>query len=62
MKETQVAAIVGAVNAYLQQEEQARVALPSRTMLYPEASAWRLFGRQELMRARTNWRINRVNK
>lgn len=62
MKETVVAAIMGAVNAYLQQEEQARVAMPSKAMLYPEASSWRVFGRQELMRARTNWRVKRADK
>jgi hypothetical protein len=61
MKETVVAAIMGAVNTYLQQEDQARGALP-KAMLYPEPSAWRIFGRQELMRARTDWRIKRANK
>jgi hypothetical protein len=62
MKETVVAAIMGAVNAYLQQEEQTRGAMPAKAMLYPETSAWRVFGRQELMRARTNWHVKRANR
>lgn len=60
-KEAATAAIMGAVNAYIQQEEQARAAIPG-VKPYPEISPWRLFGRQELMRARTRWRITRVNK
>ena len=61
MKETVVAAIVGAINAYIQQEEQAKT-IPSKVMLYPEISPWRLFGRQELMRARTHWQVRRANR
>lgn len=61
MDKTVVAAIVGAVNAYLEQEAQAKAVAP-RVMLYPEISPWRLFGRQELMRARVRWQVKRTSK
>jgi len=60
MKEIVVAAIAGAINAYIQQEEQDK-AIPSKVTLYPEVSPWRVFGRQELMRARTHWHVRRTN-
>ncbi|OGO61621.1 MAG: hypothetical protein A2Z36_03490 [Chloroflexi bacterium RBG_19FT_COMBO_48_23] len=60
MNKAVVAAITGAINAYMEQEGQAK-AVPSRAP-YPEASPWRLFGRQELMRARTLWHIKRANR
>jgi len=49
------AAVTAAVTAYLEQEQQAKL---TATSLQPtfEISPWRLFGRQELMRARTHWR------
>ena len=61
MKGSKVAAIVGAINAYIQQEEQAKM-IPSKATLYPEISPWRLFGRQELMRTRTHWHVRRANR
>ena len=58
MKKELAAAILGAVNAYIQQEEVnnafANMYVPSA-----EISSWRLFKQQELMRARTNLRINK---
>ncbi|MBM4446533.1 MAG: hypothetical protein FJ023_04165 [Chloroflexi bacterium] len=61
MNKAVTAAIAGAINAYMEQEEQAK-AVPSRVTPYSETSPWRLFGRQELMRARTRWRVRRVNR
>ena len=60
MKENVVAAIMGAVNAYIQQEEQAKTTLPA--MPYPEISPWQLFGRQEMMRVRTRWQVKRTSR
>lgn len=50
-----VAAITAAVTAYLEQEQQAKVAITRPKPVF-EISLWRLFGRQELMRARIQWR------
>ncbi|MCX6008973.1 MAG: hypothetical protein NTW48_02845 [Chloroflexi bacterium] len=61
MKKATMAAIIGAINVYIEQEEQAK-AVSSKVMPYPESSSWRLFGRQELMRARTRWRVKRDNR
>jgi hypothetical protein len=58
MKKATIAAAVGAINAYIEQEEQAK-AVPSKVMPYHESSSWRLFGRQELMRARIRWQVRR---
>jgi hypothetical protein len=60
MNKAVTAAIAGAINAYMEQEGQAR-ALFARVMPYPEISSWRHFGRQELMRARTRWQVRRHN-
>ena len=53
---------MGAINAYMRQEEvpkeSAAIALPHPEIINP----WRLFGRQELMRARTRWRVRRTNR
>ncbi len=50
-----VAAVTTAITAYLEQEQLARLTVSS-----PQSgsviSPWRLYGRQELMRARTHWR------
>ncbi len=61
MNRAVVAAIAVAINAYMEQEGQAK-AEPSRVTSYPETSPWRLFGRQELMRARTLWHVRRANR
>ena len=61
MNKDVLAAITAAINAYIQQEEQVRTT-PSKVALYPEISPWQLFGRQELLRARTNWHVRRVNR
>lgn len=66
MKEIVVAAIVGAINAYIQQEEQVGIESPRivslKAVLYHEPSAWQFFGRQQLIRTRTNWWIKRGNR
>ncbi|MBN2463198.1 MAG: hypothetical protein JXB43_06315 [Dehalococcoidia bacterium] len=65
MNKTVVAAILGAINAYMEQEGQGQAkTVPSIITVtpYPETSPWRLFGRQELMRARTNWQARRRNQ
>lgn len=63
MKRSLVAAIVAAINAYIEQEEQARLlSQPTRVIPYIEINPWRLFGRQELMRARTRWHIRKVSR
>lgn len=60
MKKELATAILGAVNAYIQQEEVnkafANIQVPSAEM-----SSWRLFKQQEQMRARTNPRINKIS-
>lgn len=50
-----IAAITAAVTAYLEQKQQAKIAITSYQPTF-EVSPWRLFGRQELMKARTHWR------
>lgn len=50
-----ITAITSAIYAYLQQEEQAKIAAPSPKPPL-EINPWRLFGRQELMRDRIRWR------
>ncbi len=54
-KETVIAAITAAVTAYLEQEQQAKVAIPQFQPTF-EISPWRLYGRQESMRIRSHWR------
>jgi hypothetical protein len=61
MNKAIVAAISSAINAYIEQEEQART-IPAKVSPYPEINSWRLFGRQELMRARTRWQVRRTNR
>jgi len=51
MNEKKLAAIMAAVNAYL--EEEARVVIPSPKPLFI-FSPWKVFGLQELMRGRTS--------
>lgn len=59
MNKAKLVAIVGAINAYIQQEEQAE-APPFKFI--PEINPWRLYGRQELMRVRTHWQVRRTYK
>ncbi|MGB8707673.1 MAG: hypothetical protein WCD72_06990 [Dehalococcoidia bacterium] len=61
MNKSVVAAIAVAINSYMEQEKPAR-ALLSRAMPPPEVSPWRLFGRQELIRARSRWQARRTNR
>ena len=59
MKKELTAAILGAVNAYIQQEEInnafANIYVPNSEM-----SSWRLFKQQELMRARNSINVKRT--
>ena len=59
MKDNMKAAIVAAVNAYIQ-EEVKEEALPSVVPI-PMFSPWRVFGLQELMRSRISMQ-KRVHK
>ena len=61
MKKELATAIIGAISAYIQQEEVTR-AFTNTPVPHADVNAWQLFNRQELVRARTNWRINRVSK
>jgi len=61
MNKAVTAAIAVAINTYIEQEGQAK-AVPSRVTPYYETNQWRLFGRQELMRARARWRVRRANR
>ncbi len=60
MKEKLAAAIISAVNAYIQQEEIDN-AFANMYVPRAEMSSWRLFKQQELMRARTDFRIKRAS-
>ena len=51
MNKAVLAAISAAINAYIEQEGQAR-AVASKAAPYPEIRSWRLFGRQKLLGAR----------
>lgn len=66
MKEIVVAAVISAINTYIQQEEQAVTGSPrivsSKAALHHEPSAWKFFGRQQLMRNRTHWWVKRANR
>ena len=58
VKKELMVAIIGAVSAYIQQEEviNAYANLPAPCT---EISSWRLLKQHELMRAKTNWRVKR---
>ena len=60
MKKELAAAIIGAVNAYIQQEE-VNNAFANMYVPRAEISSWRLFKQQEMMRARSNFRINKAS-
>ena len=57
MKKDQLAAIMGAVSAYIQHEGVGKV--NDSTIIHIEMSPWWLFGHQEMMRARSNWRLRK---
>ena len=48
-----VAAVMAAVNAYLEEEERARLAAAPGPRPIAPVNMWRVFGRQEAMRARS---------
>jgi len=50
------AAIMAAVNAYLEEEERARLAVAPEAKPLAPISLWRVFGRREAMRPRAAWR------
>ncbi|MBI4300322.1 MAG: hypothetical protein HY677_04230 [Chloroflexi bacterium] len=54
-----VTAITAAVAAFMEAEEQARLAAVQAPRPAPSASLWRLFGRMELMRAHVPGRQRR---
>ena len=58
MKKELAAAILGAVNAYIQQEE-INNAFANMYVPGAEMSSWRILKQQEHMRARTDFRIKR---
>ncbi len=58
MNKILMAAITGAISAYVQQEEITR-AYAAITTPHAKTSPWRLFGHQELVRARANWQIKK---
>ncbi len=49
-----VAAITAAITTYLEHESLAKIPPPQYQPAF-EISPWRLFGRQELMRTRSQW-------
>jgi len=61
MNKGTTAAIMGAVSAYIQQEEVVK-AYAAATTPQPQMSPWRLFGHQQLMRSRTNWRTKKASR
>jgi len=58
MNKALIVAITGAVSAHIQQEEIAK-AYAAITVPHAQMNPWRLFGHQELVRARTNWQIKK---
>jgi hypothetical protein len=61
MNKAVVAAIMAAANAYMEQEEQTKL-VPAIVTPISIASQWRAFGRQEAMRARSQWQARRRNR
>ena len=61
MEKNTTAAIMGAIIAYIQQEEAAKtfanIAVPVSGM-----NPWWHFGHQEMVRARTSWRVRRTGR
>jgi hypothetical protein len=61
MNKAVLAAIVAAVNVYMEQEGQAKAA-PSKAVTYFEIRSRRPFGHQELVGARTRWQVREYNR
>jgi hypothetical protein len=61
MNKTVLAAISAAINAYMEQEGQAK-AVPSKAVTSLEIRSWGPFGRQELLGARARWRMRGHNQ
>ncbi len=60
MKKDLMAAIIGAVSTYIQQEKVTKV--NDNIVTHTEMSLWWIFGHQEMMRARSNWRLKKINR
>jgi|GEM_PF-6484834 len=56
METNKLAAIVGAIVAYMQQEEQVSMTMP-KFGTQRERGPWRLFHLQQAMRGRFPWRV-----
>jgi hypothetical protein len=61
MNEAVLAVIVAAVNAYMEQEGQAKAA-PSKAVTYLEIRSRRPFGHQELVETRARWQVRGYNR
>jgi len=61
MNKAVLAVISAAINAYIEQEGQAK-AINSKAAPYPETSSRRLFGRQKLLGARARRRARGNNQ
>jgi hypothetical protein len=61
MNKAVIAAIAGAINAYIEQEGRAK-AEPSKDVFCLEVRSRRPFGRQELFGARGRGRVRRYNR
>ena len=61
MNKAVLAAISAAINAYIEQEGQAK-AVPSKAVTYLEIRSRRPFGRQELVGARACWWVRGYNR
>jgi len=62
MRNNVTAAIIGAISAYLQEEEMAKTSAATTIIPRRDMTPWRLFGHQELLRSRVNWRTRIVRR
>jgi hypothetical protein len=66
MEEDLMAAIIAAINAYVQEEEIEKEYIEFNNDVprsdNPDISPWRMFGRQRGVISRTTWRVNKVHR
>jgi hypothetical protein len=66
MEEDLMAAIVTAINVYVQDEEIEKEYIEYTNDIprsdNPDISPWRMFGRQRGVISRTTWRVNKVHR